>query len=43
MFNIIKRYFDRGIYDKEAVSKFVLSGALSTGQYKEITGEDYTR
>jgi len=43
MFNIIKRYFDKGIYNKEAVSKFVLSGALSEEQYGEITGEAYER
>ena len=39
MFNIVKRYYDRGIYDKNDVKKFVLAGRLTAEQYTEITGE----
>lgn len=41
MFNIIKRYHDRGIYSKENVAVFVASGKITAEQYKEITGEDF--
>lgn len=36
MFKIVKRYYDRGIYDAEAVRKFVLSGTITEAQYEEI-------
>ena len=39
MFTIVKRYYDRGIYDKNDVKKFVLAGRLTAEQYTEITGE----
>lgn len=39
MFNIVKRYYDRGIYDKDDVAKFVKAGRLTGEEYKEITGE----
>ena len=39
MFKIVKRYFDRGIYSKEDVAKFVEAGKLTANQYQEITGE----
>lgn len=39
MFNIVKRYYDRGIYDKDDVAKFVKAGRLTAEEYKEITGE----
>lgn len=42
MFGIVKRYYDRGIYDKEKVAVFVLSGMITEAQYEEITGENYT-
>lgn len=41
MFNIIKRYYDRGIYSKENVALFVASGKITAEQYKEITGEEF--
>lgn len=41
MFKIVKRYHDMGIYSAEDVSKFVLSGKLTTDEYKQITGIDY--
>lgn len=41
MFNIIKRFYDRGIYTAENVAMFVKSGRITTAQYKEITNIDY--
>lgn len=41
MFNIIKRYYDRGIYSKENVAVFMKSGKITKEQYKEITGEEF--
>ena len=41
MFNIIKRYHDRGIYSKENVAVFVASRKITAGQYREITGTEY--
>lgn len=41
MFKIVKRYFDKGIYTKEDVRKFVLAGRLSAAEYQAITGEEY--
>lgn len=39
MFAIVKRYYDRGIYDNADVAKFVKAGRLTADEYKEITGE----
>ena len=39
MFTIVKRYYDRGIYDNADVAKFVKAGKLTAEQYTEITGE----
>lgn len=41
MFKIVKRYYDRGIYDNTDVAKFVKAGRITAEEYKEITGEDY--
>ena len=41
MFNIIKRYYERGIYSKKNVAVFVKSGKITSEQYKEITGTEY--
>lgn len=42
MYKIVKRYYDKGIYSKEDVKKFVQAGKLTAEQYKEITCEEYT-
>lgn len=42
MFKIVKRYFDKGIYSKEDVAKFVAARRITKAEYKEITGEEYT-
>lgn len=41
MFNIVKRFYDRGIYSKADVAKFVRADTVTAEQYREITGEDY--
>lgn len=41
MFAIVKRYYDRGIYDNADVAKFVKAGKITADEYKEITDEDY--
>lgn len=41
MFKIVKRYYDRNIYSKEDVAKFVKAGKLTEEEYGQITGEDY--
>lgn len=41
MYKIVKRYYDKGIYSKEDVAKFVLAGKLTAEEYKQITGEEY--
>lgn len=41
MFNIVKRFYDRGIYSAENVAVFVRSGKITSQQYTEITGEEY--
>ncbi len=42
MFKIVKRYYDRSIYDNAAVAKFVRAGKLTMEDYQQITGEEYT-
>jgi len=41
-FTIIKRHYDAGRYDNQAVAVFVSSGKITEQQYQEITGEAYT-
>ena len=41
MFDIVKKYYDRGYYSKEKVAEFVRKGKLTPEQYKEITGDEY--
>lgn len=41
MFKIVKRYYDKGIYTKDDVKKFVQAGKITEDEYKEIVGEDY--
>lgn len=42
MFKIVKRFFDRGIYSVDDVKKFVLSNKITSEEFKEITGIEYT-
>ena len=41
MFKIVKRYYDKGIYTKDDVKKFVQANRITEEEYKEIVGEDY--
>ena len=41
MFAVVKRYFNMGLYDAEAVAKFARVGKITAEQYTEITGEEY--
>ncbi len=41
MYNIVKRYFNNGIYSSEDVARFVKARKITVGQYEEITGERY--
>lgn len=39
MFEIIKNYYDKGIYSNQDVKTFVKSGHITEIQYKEIVGK----
>lgn len=41
LFNVVKRYYEKCIYDKEDVAVFVRAGKITSEQYQEITGEEY--
>ena len=41
MYAIINRYYKLGIYNKENVAVFVVSGDITPADYKKITGEEY--
>ena len=41
MFNLVSKYYRMGLYGKQNVAAFVVSGAITPEQYKEITGDDY--
>lgn len=41
MYRIVKRYYDKGIYDKDDVKKFVRAGKITEDEYKSIVGENY--
>lgn len=41
MFKIVKKYYDKGIYSKADVAKFVEAGRLTAEEYEAITGEPY--
>ena len=40
-FEMIKRNFDRGLWNKQMVATAVQKGVISAEQYQEITGETY--
>jgi uncharacterized XkdX family phage protein len=41
-FDLAKKNYDRGLWSKEMLATLVKKGKLTTEQYKEITGVDYT-
>lgn len=40
-YDIIKRNFDRGLWNEQMVRVAVVKGVISKAQFKEITGKDY--
>ena len=40
-FDIIKRNYDRGLWNEPMVAMAVCKGIITVEEYKEITGEDY--
>ena len=40
-FEMIKRNFDRGLWNVQMVAVAVAKGVITAAQYKEITGEAY--
>lgn len=40
-FNIIKRNYDRGLWNEAMVRMAVRKGVITAEQFKEITGKDY--
>lgn len=41
-FQVVKRHYDAGRYDEEAVAVFVQAGKITAEQYEDITGEPYS-
>lgn len=40
-YEIVKRYFDRGLWSKQRVAKAVECNWITEAEYEEITGEPY--
>lgn len=40
-FDIIKRNYDRGLWNEAMVRMAVCKGVITAEQFKEITGKDY--
>lgn len=40
-FELVKSYYDSGMWGKKAVKNAVKKGWITADEYKEITGEDY--
>lgn len=40
-FEIIKKNFDRKLWDKDMVAVAVAKGKITEAEYREITGEEY--
>lgn len=40
-YEIVKKNYDRKLWNKEMVKIAVVKGVITDAQYKEITGEDY--
>lgn len=42
-FEIIKKNYDRKLWNKNMVAMAVTKGVITSEQYKEITGEEYNK
>ena len=40
-FDLVKKYYDRGLWSKDRVYKAVECKWVTADEYKEITGEEY--
>lgn len=40
-FDLVKRYYDTGLWKKKAVRNAVAKGWITAAEYEEITGEIY--
>lgn len=40
-FNLVKRYYDNGLWNKAMVRNAVVKGWITAAEYEEITGEVY--
>lgn len=40
-FDLVKRYYDRGLWSSERVAKAVGCGWITAAEYEEIVGEPY--
>lgn len=40
-YEMIKKNYDRGLWNKQMVAVAVKKGVITPEQYKEITGDDY--
>lgn len=40
-FELVKEYYDSGLWKKKAVRNAVVRGWITKAEYKEITGEAY--
>ena len=43
LFNKIKTYYDTGLWNEARVKNMVIKGIITEEEYKEITGNDYTK
>ena len=41
-FEIVKKNYDRKLWNKQMVAVAVVKGVITAAQYEEITGEAYT-
>lgn len=42
-FELVKRYYENGLWKRKRVSDAVLMGWISEDEFLEITGEDYQK
>ena len=40
-FNLVKKYYEQGLWSKRRVHDAVLKDWITAEEYKEITGEEY--
>jgi uncharacterized XkdX family phage protein len=42
-YNLVKKYYDGGLWSLERVKNAVVKGWITSDEYKEITGFDYEK